>query len=66
MSPSSFSVHSGTDSSKGQRLKQEVSGKDLFNKVLEALWSNMKLSPLQGAIIIDLFGYDESFTESVL
>ena len=66
VNPNTLIFRGGEDFSKSQRLKQEVSGKDLYLKVRDALWIGMKLSPKTAGICIDVFGYDDSFTESII
>jgi len=66
VNPTSLIFRGGDDFSKSQRLKQEVSGKDLYSKVRESLWTGMKLSPKHAGICIDVFGYDDSFAESII
>ena len=66
VNPTALIFRGGDDFSRSQRLKQEVTGKDLYLKVRDALWIGMKLSPKTAGICIDVFGYDDSFTESII
>ena len=64
--PSSSVPVSAVNMSQGQRRLQKIGGLLFFNKLREAVWSGMKLTPRHGGAWVDLLGYDGSLSKSVL
>ena len=64
--PSSSVPINPVNMSQGQRRLQKIGGVQFFNKVREATWANMKLTPRHGGAWVDMLGYDASLVRSVL
>ena len=50
----------------GQRLKQRLSGMDMMDRLRDAVWQGLDLSLAHGGVYVDLFGYDDSLTQTII
>ncbi|CAE7218494.1 unnamed protein product [Symbiodinium sp. CCMP2592] len=65
--PDPSMLHSGSGLSKSQRLKQSMSGQQLWHKLLPRLWHGMPTSALaKPAVYVDILPYDLSLTKALL
>ena len=64
--PTSSVPVSVVNMSLAQRRLQKIGGVMFFNKLREAVWSGMKVSPRNGGAWVDMLGYDGSLSKSVL
>ena len=61
--PTSSVPVSVVNMSVAQRRLQTIGGVMFFNKLREAVWSGMKVSPRNGGVWVDMLGYDGSFVK---